>query len=71
LAGTKGRRKRIAAEIQATGAGTGTGLTGVLEGLDDRAKSLPDELPDDARSLRPLIDDARESLGILLGYFIG
>jgi hypothetical protein len=46
-------------------------LTGVLKGLDARAESLPGELPDNARSLPPLIDDARESLGILLGYFIG
>ena len=47
-------------------------LTGVLKGLDDRAESLPDELPENARSLRPLIDDdARESLGVLLGYFTG
>ena len=46
-------------------------LTGVLKGLDDRAESLPDELPENARSLRPLIADARESLGVLLGYFTG
>ena len=47
-------------------------LTGVLKGLDDRAESLPDELHENARSLRPLIDDdARESLGVLLGYFTG
>jgi hypothetical protein len=45
-------------------------LIGVLKGLDDRADTLPDELPADARSLPPLIDDVRDSVGILLGYFI-